>query len=71
MRDAVLEREHELRVFEEALDEATSGTGSAVLVFGDAGIGKSSLIRAFIESGAARARVSCGAVKVSSEVPRA
>ncbi|MBP2329875.1 DNA-binding CsgD family transcriptional regulator/tetratricopeptide (TPR) repeat protein [Kibdelosporangium banguiense] len=42
----VLEREHEIAELEAAAREAAAGTGSVVLVFGEAGIGKSSVINA-------------------------
>ncbi|MDQ4095633.1 MAG: AAA family ATPase, partial [Actinomycetota bacterium] len=61
MRDAVLEREYEMRTLEEALEDAIAGAGSAVLVFGEAGIGKSSLVRAFLASAGSEARVLFGA----------
>jgi DNA-binding CsgD family transcriptional regulator/tetratricopeptide (TPR) repeat protein len=42
----VLEREHELAELAAAAQEAAAGTGSVVLVSGEAGIGKSSLVDA-------------------------
>jgi DNA-binding CsgD family transcriptional regulator len=45
----VLERKRELRAIEEALDGAQSGTGAAILIEGEAGIGKSTLARRTIE----------------------
>jgi len=41
----LLEREEELGVLADALDDAIAGHGSLVLVSGEAGIGKSSLVR--------------------------
>ena len=45
----LLEREHPLDVLEEHARRAVTGRGSAVLVAGDAGIGKTALLRAFVE----------------------
>jgi DNA-binding CsgD family transcriptional regulator/tetratricopeptide (TPR) repeat protein len=42
----ILEREHELGVLATAAHDAASGTGSVVLLFGEAGIGKSSVVEA-------------------------
>ena len=46
MRQEVLERDAELSLLADAVRAAASGDGSAVLVFGEAGIGKSSLVEA-------------------------
>lgn len=46
MRTQILEREHELRLLAQAVREAATGGGSVVLVEGEAGIGKSSLLNA-------------------------
>jgi predicted ATPase len=40
----LLEREPDLEVLQSALNEAGAGTGSAVLLFGEAGIGKTSVL---------------------------
>ncbi len=42
----ILEREHELAELAQAAREAADGTGSVVLVYGEAGIGKSSMVDA-------------------------
>ena len=60
-RPLVLERGAELDVLETALRRATTGTGSVVLVSGEAGIGKTSLVRAFVLDRPDRARVLLGA----------
>lgn len=46
MRAGILEREAELSVLDDAIQAAAAGDGSVVLVFGEAGIGKSSLVEA-------------------------
>jgi predicted ATPase len=46
----LLERDDDLRVLDAALDRAADGAGSVVLVSGEAGIGKTSLVRAFVRS---------------------
>ena len=57
----LLERQTELRVLRSAVDGAADGHGSTVVVSGEAGIGKTSLIRAFLASLDGRARVLEGA----------
>src|SRR3954454_12723126 len=57
----LLERQTELRALRSALDRAADGHGSTVVVSGEAGIGKTSLIRAFLASLDGRARVLAGA----------
>ncbi|HEX3257520.1 MAG TPA: AAA family ATPase [Pseudonocardia sp.] len=46
--DELLERGAELEQLGTAIAEAKSGRGSMVLIFGEAGIGKTSLVRAFV-----------------------
>lgn len=46
-----------------AVREAAAGSGSAALVTGEAGIGKTSLVRAFVERPPAPARVLAGGVR--------
>jgi len=46
--DELLERGAELEQRSTAIAEARSGRGSMVLIFGEAGIGKTSLVRAFV-----------------------
>jgi DNA-binding CsgD family transcriptional regulator/tetratricopeptide (TPR) repeat protein len=46
VRAGILEREAELTVLDDAIQAAAAGDGSVVLVFGEAGIGKSSLVEA-------------------------
>ena len=60
MSVAILEREAELGVLEAALVVAEQGSGSVVLVSGEAGIGKS-LVRAYLRAVGARATVLAGA----------
>jgi DNA-binding CsgD family transcriptional regulator/tetratricopeptide (TPR) repeat protein len=61
MTAGLLERDAELRRLREALRRAGQGRGSIVLVSGEAGIGKTSLVRAFAGEAAAVARVLVGA----------
>src|SRR6266508_4172084 len=56
----LLERDAELGRLRETLRRAGQGRGSVVLVSGEAGIGKTSLVRAFAEHARARARVLIG-----------
>lgn len=49
-RDVILEREGELGLLTGLLDRLDEGGGRVVLVRGEAGIGKSALVRAFLES---------------------
>ena len=57
----LLERDGALQVLEGALDRAARGAGFVVLVSGEAGIGKTSLVRAFLRAAAHRATVLQGA----------
>ncbi|MBN9107444.1 MAG: AAA family ATPase [Pseudonocardia sp.] len=57
----LLERDAELTNLEAALTDAGSGEGSVVLVHGEAGIGKTSLLRAFRRGTAGRVRLLAGA----------
>lgn len=60
MDRGILEREPELAQLTAAAQEAADGAGSVVLVFGEAGIGKSSLVRALPERLPAQARILVG-----------
>jgi len=57
----LLERDRELTLLDEALHAAQAGTGSAVLVHGEAGIGKASVVRAFARRLPDRVRLLAGA----------
>lgn len=57
----LLERDAELATLEAALADAASGEGSVVLVHGEAGIGKTSLLRSFRRGTAGRVRLLAGA----------
>jgi DNA-binding CsgD family transcriptional regulator/tetratricopeptide (TPR) repeat protein len=57
----LLERERELEAIERAVDDATRGDGRVVLVSGEAGIGKTSIVRRAVERLGRRARVLVGA----------
>jgi len=56
----LLERQAELQTLGGAVERAGTGRGSAVLVLGEAGIGKTSLVHAFLAATAGRARVLAG-----------
>jgi predicted ATPase len=58
---SLLERDDQLLGLEAALEEAGHGMGATVLVSGEAGIGKSSLLQAFADRAGATARVLAGA----------
>src|SRR5919204_6987673 len=58
---SLLERQVELQTLGAAVERAGTGRGSAVLVLGEAGIGKTSLVHAFLAAAAGRARVLTGA----------
>jgi DNA-binding CsgD family transcriptional regulator len=56
----LLEREAPLRALDAALDDAAAGRGSAVLIGGEPGIGKSALVTSFATGVAAATRVLLG-----------
>jgi ATP/maltotriose-dependent transcriptional regulator MalT len=58
--DALLEREGELAALDAALHDAAGGRGSVVLVPGEAGIGKSTLVRAWLDDPGHDARLLVG-----------
>ena len=58
---ALLERDEELTRLRATLHPAQGGRGSVVLVSGEAGIGKTSLVRAFLDDARGRTRVLTGA----------
>src|SRR6478735_5860400 len=58
---SLLEREAELQMLDTAVDQAAAGNGSTVLVLGEAGIGKTTLLRAFLATQNGRARLLSGA----------
>jgi predicted ATPase len=57
----LLERDDELAVLVRAVDNAAEGRSSVVLLLGEAGIGKTSLVRAFVETVSDRTRTLVGA----------
>jgi DNA-binding CsgD family transcriptional regulator/tetratricopeptide (TPR) repeat protein len=61
MGERLLERDAPLGVLAGAVADAAVGRGSTVLVSGEAGIGKTSLVRAFAAGAAGRARLLRGA----------
>jgi DNA-binding CsgD family transcriptional regulator/tetratricopeptide (TPR) repeat protein len=58
---SLLERQAELQMLGTAVERASAGRGSAVLVLGEAGIGKTSLVHAFLAAVSGQARVLAGA----------
>ena len=60
MATVLRERAPELQVLDDVLAEAVAGHGSVVLISGEAGIGKTSLVRAFLRSAGGRARLLVG-----------
>ena len=63
MDQVLLERDDTLAALLGAVEEAAAGRGSVVLVSGGAGIGKTSVLRAFARAAAARARVLLSALR--------
>ena len=61
MAAPLLERGAELDALDSALAAARAGKGTAVLLSGEAGIGKTSVVRAFLRRAGTRARVLAGA----------
>ncbi|MGH2735652.1 MAG: ATP-binding protein [Actinomycetota bacterium] len=61
MATGLLERSGELALLSESLAAAEEGRGSALLIYGEAGVGKTSLLSSFEESIGGRARVLAGA----------
>jgi DNA-binding CsgD family transcriptional regulator len=57
----ILEREAALSTLQVALDDAIDGHGRFVLLFGEAGIGKTAVVRAFQDAARGRVRVVSGA----------
>jgi DNA-binding CsgD family transcriptional regulator len=57
----LLEREDQLAQLDRLLDEARAGSGRMALISGDAGVGKTSLVRAFLARLSASVRVLWGA----------
>ena len=64
--EPLLERESELVALVEAVEAARAGTGSFVLVAGEAGIGKTSLVRALRARLGGRAAFAVGACEALS-----
>ena len=61
MGSVLLERDRELNRLRTALAEAAEGRGSAVLLFGEAGVGKTSVVRAYSREVAGTVRMLAGA----------
>src|SRR3954451_735700 len=60
MAPDLLERQAELDTLTAALERAARGHGSTALVLGEAGIGKTSLLQAFVVGAPKRTRVLAG-----------
>ena len=60
MDEHLLEREAELEILVRAVDDAAEGRSSVVLLLGEAGIGKTSVVRAFLDSVGDRTHVLVG-----------
>lgn len=60
MREGLLERNAELGALLATVEAAAAGRSSVVLLFGEAGIGKSSLVRSFLDSARESARTLVG-----------
>jgi predicted ATPase len=60
MQQQLLERDSELAALGKALDRAPAGQGSVAVILGEAGIGKTSVLRSFIAQADHRARVLSG-----------
>lgn len=58
--DELLEREHESSTLRDALRDARTGRGRAVLVAGEPGAGKTALVRAFLDCVGTRATILAG-----------
>jgi predicted ATPase len=67
---ALLEREQALAALHEAFAIVSTGSGRVALVSGEAGIGKSALIRAFVDGVRRRARILEGTCDPSSRLAR-
>ena len=61
MGERLLERDAPLAVLTGAVADAGAGRGATVLISGEAGIGKTSLVRAFADAAAGQARLLMGA----------
>ena len=55
------EREHEMSALSSRADDARSGRGGVVLVCGESGAGKTSLVETFVEQLGRSANACCGA----------
>ena len=55
----LLERDRTLEALERAVGDAAAGRGSVALVTGEAGIGKTSLVRAFADATPPSGRACC------------
>ena len=68
--EPLLEREHELLMLTQLVDAACDGSGGVLLITGEAGIGKTSLVRAIRQSARGRATFLMGACEpLSVPVP--
>ena len=66
----LFERQHQLETLAQSFSEARAGAGKLILIAGEAGLGKSSLVEQFVSDTRRQARVLWGACD-ALDTPRA
>src|SRR5450755_2526883 len=66
----LLERQEQLEILEQSFAEARAGSGKLILIAGEAGLGKSSLVEQFVAQSRRHARILWGACD-ALDTPRA